>query len=139
MHKNYVEPPDHDRGLPFLLNPLSSSSTSVDNLGDCVSNRNASPLNLLLRKPRGDANLQSRLKLPSDILARCIDCSRHTLESSYQYAVCQRLQKLISSVSDTSVNLVLDLLHLRLPAKDVLDLLSPVSYWLSGPPLVSES
>ena len=69
-----------------------SSSPFMDNLGDCVSNDNPSPLNLLFGEPRGDANLQCRLKLPSRVLARGIDCSRHTLEPRYQDTVCQRLR-----------------------------------------------
>lgn len=59
--------------LSFLLSPF------IDNFSDCVSNGNPSPLNLLFRESRRNADLQCRLKLPSDVLGRCIDCSRHTL------------------------------------------------------------
>lgn len=63
----------------------------MNNLSNGVSNGDASPLNLLFGEPRCDAHLQCRLKLPSDVLGRCIDCSRHTLEPRYQYTICQRL------------------------------------------------
>lgn len=71
--------------LSFPLSPF------IYNFSDCVSDSHPSPLNLLFRKSRGDANLQCRLKFPSDLFACCIDCSRHTFQSRNQYTVCQRL------------------------------------------------
>ena len=82
------EPPEHD-----LLDLLwLSSSPFINHFSDCVSDSNPSPLNFLFRKPRGDADLQCRLKLPSDVLACCVDCSRHTLEPRYQNTIGQCLQ-----------------------------------------------
>ena len=77
--------------LPFPCLP-AISSPFIYNFGDCVSDRNSSPFNLLLGKPRSDADLQCRLKLPSNVFGRCINRSGHTLEPRYQHTVCQRLE-----------------------------------------------
>ena len=77
--------------IPWRL--FFSLSPFIDNFGDCMSDSDPSPLNFLFRKTGGDADLQGRLKLPSDVLTRRVDCSRHTLEPRDQYTIGQCLRK----------------------------------------------